>query len=88
MSNDKKEITKAINQIIDNKDQIQELTKPPEPDEINQWAKPPKPSPAPEDIAPLPPEQEGDGESNPQQEGDGNSPPKQSEDSNTDSKEK
>ena len=52
------------------------------------WAKPPNVSPAPGDIAPLPPGQEGDGKSNPQQEGNGKSPPKQSEGSNTDSKKK
>ena len=38
-------------------------------DDINEqsWAKPTDPSPAPADIAPIPPQQEGGGESNPQQ---------------------
>ena len=50
------------------------------------WAKPTDPSPAPVDIAPLPPQPERGGESNPQQDGGGNPPPKQSEGGNTDSK--
>ena len=71
----KNEITQIIAQVIDT-------------DDINEqsWAKPTEPSPAPADIAPLPPQQEGGGESNPQQGESGNPPPKQSEDGKGDSK--
>ena len=71
----KKEITKETTQVIDTKDYFK-----------RGWSKPTNPSPAPADIAPLPPQPEGGGESKPQQGGSGNPPPKQSEGGNGDSK--
>ena len=71
----KNEITQVITQVIDT-------------DDINEqsWAKPTEPSPAPADIAPLPPQQEGDGEPNPQQVGGDNPPSQQGESGKGDSK--
>ena len=48
----KKEITKETTQVIDTKDYFKKG-----------WSKPTNPSPAPADIAPLPPQPEGGGES-------------------------
>lgn len=62
---DKKKITQVIDnndqKVIDSNDQLEKG-----------WAKPTAPSPPPVDIAPLPPQQEGEGESNPQQGESGN----------------
>lgn len=73
----KKQTTKETNQVIDTKDYFKKG-----------WTKPTNPSPAPDNIAPLPPQGSGGGNSKPQQGGGDNPPPKQSEGGNTDSKEK
>ena len=71
----KNETTKNINQVIDTKDYIKEG-----------WTKPTNPSPAPSDIAPLPPQGSGGNNPKPSQGGSGNPPPKQSEGGKGDSK--
>ena len=61
----KNETPEIITQVIDTGD----LNK-------SSWAKPTEPSPAPVDIAPLPPQQ-GGGNNPPPQQGEGNNPPPQ-----------
>ncbi|MYA98661.1 hypothetical protein F4X90_03115 [Candidatus Poribacteria bacterium] len=70
----KNENSQIITQVIDTGDLNE-----------SSWAKPTEPSPAPVDIAPLPPQQ-GEGNNPPSQQGEGNNPPpQQGESGSTDS---
>ena len=71
----KKQTTKETNQVIDTKDYFKKG-----------WTKPTNPSPAPDNIAPLPPQGSGGDNSKPRQGAGDNSPPKQNEGGSTDSK--
>ena len=71
----KKQVTKETNQVIDTKDYFK-----------RGWTKPTNPSPAPADIAPLPPQGSGGNNPKPQQGGGDNPPPKQNKGGNAGSK--